>query len=367
VLFRSNKDNDNDNDKEILKILIDNKFDVNGSYRGFSNLFCVIKNNNYILLEEFIRLGAQLDPIYIEEYKKNNYILNNFKNESPLYHAVLNNNNDALQLLINLGIDVNLSDDNMQPLCKAVEMKNIPIIDTLIKSGVDINKPDSNGLTVLYYAVLNEDIDAIHLLFEKGAKINEPDSSILPLIKAIEMKNIPIIDILIKNGADINKSFNYGDTLLTYAIKFYSIDTIKLLIEKGADVNKPNSYGNTPLHFAVLTNKIDVIKLLFEKGAKINKSDYLNRNTSLHMALENTLSIEIADKLIDFGADVNIKNKRDETPLDLAIKNKLPEYIIEKIKSRITTTNTTQTGGYYKKYLKYKQKYLKYKQKYLKF
>ncbi len=65
--------------------------------------------------------------------------------------------------------------------------------------------------------------------------------------------------------------------------KYNTLYYIKLFIERGADVNAQDAYGNTPLHYAAQIDNIEAVKLLIAKGAYFN-----------------------------------IKNKRDETPCDVA-------------------------------------------------
>jgi ankyrin repeat protein len=293
-----NNRRDKNKDGDILQILIDNKFDISGSYNNFPHIYSVIRSNNHILLQKFISLGARIDPEYIRtEYNSGRYILNNSNNESPLYHAVLNNNKDAIELLIQLGISVNLSDDNLLPLSKAVEMNNIDLVNLLIKYGADRSIPlitaikmnnidlielligwgaDVNNVykysTPLFTAIEMKDINLIKLLIERGAKVNimpNEFSRITPLFMAIKMNDINLIELLIEKGADVNANSESNDTPLIRAIKMKDINLVTLLIKNGADVNKKTDYGDTPLTIAKKIDDIDteIIQLLILAGA----------------------------------------------------------------------------------------------------
>jgi len=84
--------------------------------------------------------------------------------------------------------------------------------------------------------------------------------------------DLEIIKALLKNGADVNSTNHYGDTLLYHAAEFLTgeigYELIKLLIDNGADVHKKNNDGYTPLWVAKWVGDAKIIKLLQESAAK---------------------------------------------------------------------------------------------------
>jgi len=64
-----------------------------------------------------------------------------------------------------------------------------------------------------------------------GANVNQFDNSgRTPLIEVIFLGNIKMIDLLLKNEADVNKiNFNTGDTALILAVGNNNYDIAKLL------------------------------------------------------------------------------------------------------------------------------------------
>jgi len=94
-----------------------------------------------------------------------------------------------------------------------------------------------------------------------------------------------------------------------------NIREVKDFLDKGGNVNLQDEPGMTPLHHAVNSDwkesHLGMIKLLIERGANVNAIDDTH-HTPLHMASNAT----VAGLLIDAGADVNAKSKRErETPL----------------------------------------------------
>ena len=77
-----------------------------------------------------------------------------------------------------------------------------------------------------------------------------------------------LVQILLKEGADVNLARENGSTPLNAAAINGHSEVVKLLIEAGADVNKPNKYGETPLHLANKCGRTEIVELLKQAGAK---------------------------------------------------------------------------------------------------
>lgn len=89
-----------------------------------------------------------------------------------------------------------------------------------------------------------------------------------------------------------------------------------MLIEKGADVNIADIRGSTPLHRAASKGVMPVVKLLVEQhDIKINYRDAYGC-TPLHLACEEDRE-QAAVFLVENGADIETKNRDNQTPLEL--------------------------------------------------
>lgn len=62
-----------------------------------------------------------------------------------------------------------------------------------------------------------------------------------------------------------------------------TIESVELLLKEGADINVRNYCGRTPLHLAAFNGHVSTAEHLIRKGANINAKEYLGL-TPLFMA-----------------------------------------------------------------------------------
>lgn len=110
------------------------------------------------------------------------------------------------------------------------------------------------------------------------------------------------------------------DELLMNSSKGENIQQITELIEAGADVTAvTSSEEETPLHVAVRYGHKEVAELLLNKGANINAVER-RRRTPLHAAVRYNSHKELVELLLEKGANVNAVDNLDMTPLHFALK-----------------------------------------------
>jgi ankyrin repeat protein len=104
---------------------------------------------------------------------------------------------------------------------------------------------------------------------------------------------------------------------LAVAIDKKIYEQIEQLLDAGADVNKQSSSGLSLLHKAVMESDEKLVALLINKGAELEINDERDR-TPLHM----TRDAAVARILIDAGAFRNVKDNNGDTPLHYAARKK---------------------------------------------
>ena len=88
------------------------------------------------------------------------------------------------------------------------------------------------------------------------------------LIAAVRRRDPQVIRYLVRNGAEIDES--YDDlTALTFAAINNFTDEARVLLEDGAEVNSGSSLNTTPLHHAADKGNDDLVRLLLEFGAEV--------------------------------------------------------------------------------------------------
>uniref|UniRef100_A0A2C9JL37 Uncharacterized protein n=1 Tax=Biomphalaria glabrata TaxID=6526 RepID=A0A2C9JL37_BIOGL len=148
----------------------------------------------------------------------------------------------------------------------------------------------------------------------------------------IEEKILPVIDLYLKNGANLEDYNNHGCTALMESVKgYFSAEVLKYLLHTGTDLNRKDDEGFTALHGAATHNKLDFAEALLKYGAIVNLKS-LNGRTPLHEAVED---VNITKLFLENQAKVNAKDKNGDTPLSLASKH--PEDMVDVVKLLIVS------------------------------
>lgn len=98
------------------------------------------------------------------------------------------------------------------------------------------------------------------------------------------------------------------------------VDYIRELLKSSFRVNHHfGPFKETLLHVSVTLGRLDCVEYLYENRANVNSKNKYNQ-TPLHYAIDNSF-IEIAVFLIAYGADITIKDINEHTPEDIARKS----------------------------------------------
>jgi ankyrin repeat protein len=142
------------------------------------------------------------------------------------------------------------------------------------------------------YAALELDLDLAFLLLQFNSSLQIKDSlgktALFYAIYSYEKterkeRALDMITLFIRNNSPLNEIDYEGSSLLTYSVSRNLVQIVLTLLENGADVDIQNAHdGSTPLHIAVLNNKKELVMIL-----------------------------------LSYRANLNIKNRQGQTPIDL--------------------------------------------------
>lgn len=181
-------------------------------------------------------------------------------------------NGDIAVLRKHLAAGADLSERDAQgrtPLQFAIVTSRREITLELIRSGADVNARMTDGRTPLSLAVEKGYVDVVDALLEHKAILEIGDTGPSPLFDAIRASNDPMMERLVRAGANVNRRGFDGQTPLYVAANLGHRSQVERLLELGADINATLPDGQTALHGALLNTQRDIADLLYARGIAI--------------------------------------------------------------------------------------------------
>ena len=164
------------------------------------------------------------------------YVGRYYENPSAkLWDGVYNNYYKKVEQAFKEGADINMKNDNgVWFLLVASGHGNARTVNLLLEKGIDVNITDDydyNNNTALSTAVINAKYDVVELLIEKGADINkENNKGDTPLIHTIRSEDYKMVQLLLEHPY-INIE-HYVDTIFNQLRVVVELTWIPYLIEK---------------------------------------------------------------------------------------------------------------------------------------
>jgi ankyrin repeat protein len=212
---------------------------------------------------------------------------------SAVVLALINGHYDTALALLEAGTNPNLYDyTGRGALYAAADFNTMPVS----------NRPSPNVLPNEHTA-----LDVMRLALEKGADVNAQLTQQSPyrskidrgndtvlgagttaLLRAAKSADLPAIELLLAQGADITLTTRSGvnalmlaagvgtaeqDTTGRYKTEADAIRTIDLMLERGQDINAADRNGRTALHGAALQGYDEVVAALVARGANLTATD----------------------------------------------------------------------------------------------
>jgi hypothetical protein len=160
--------------------------------------------------------------------------------------------------------------------------------------------------------------DILKLRGEKPDLDKKGMLGITALHMAVTERQYEVAKALLENKADPNAVNDKKATPLHVAAQRADANMAKLLLKHSANVDPVMNGGVVPIHFAAERGHHEVLEVLAKAGAKLDRQDH-DGNTAMHLAAKYN-RVTCAQMLCHLNVDFNIRNKKIQTPLTLAIE-----------------------------------------------
>ncbi|MEE6207526.1 MAG: ankyrin repeat domain-containing protein [Alphaproteobacteria bacterium] len=253
--------------------------------------------------------GTELEKIDIASNQDINNIYDAYKKGQI---SRFSNKKNLWYLILWLGLNTGKT-DIIETLEKEMSMYTINIDDIKSYKRFAPAKFDEYtqklyfGLTPLGYAVdIAASKDVLHKLASL-VNVQNP-SGTTALQEAVRINGLETVKYLLLQKADVTSKDSPNKDIILYALKNGAQnDIVAELIKAGAAVNVADKNENTPLSLAIEQQNGDLFDLLAQNGADLSVLTG-NGETMLFYAYEHKLPVDIIDRLIDTGIDVNQKD-----------------------------------------------------------
>lgn len=337
--------------KQVLEILIRKGALLNEKNKDFlTPLHVAADHSHYDIMDLLLKSGAKVNAL-------------DGLGQTALHRCARDDNIQACRLLLSYSIDTSLislqgytaaqlASENVQKIlkdppdtemieCQLLEAAKAGDLDTVrrivLANPHTVNCRDLDGRhsTPLHFAAGYNRVPVVEFLLENGAEVHAADKGgLVPLHNACSYGHFEVTELLVKHGANVNVADLWKFTPLHEAAAKGKYEIVKLLLRHGADPTKKNRDGATPLDL-VREGDQDVADLLRGNSAlldaakkgnlarvqrlvtpeNINCRDAQGRNsTPLHLAAGYN-NYEVAEYLLENGADVNAQDKGGLIPL----------------------------------------------------
>ena len=340
---------DNYQDVGILELLFENGIDITNTTGAFKSR-----------IEHFLTLwGNFTDEKIIEyfkllkKYRPNQLDLNIRTNTgaNTVLAAAQHCRPKLIKWLIDNGADQFMigGHDNSNAIDRAISVwpdkdpqDRANTVKVLLDAGLDIEIKNPQGQTPLITAAEVGALDTVDLLLKNGADVNaqtnDGENAISFAVKGAydyqfkritvmnESNKVRIINLLCKYGANINCVPSESLIPLGWSIISNYNEIFEHLIRLGADINLKDFFGYTPLMRTLIHNNTSARRyLLYQDGLDLMETDRLGKNILFYQA-EKTNSEEAANEFAQYFNEFKvpyIKNNLGEYPLFYAVNGNL--------------------------------------------
>ncbi len=258
---------------EVMEVLLNSGSKLNLQ----SMLVAAVIAKNMQAVEMLVKKGATLNHKVEDKYM------------TLLMHAALVFNEDQVKEFVELGADINITDNfGRNVLATCIQQEKFDLAEYFIEKGTSVNYVDNFGESLLSYFIENQKdfkdlndmkkrMTFLGFLKQKGLDINfqNPQNGRTAVMRVLNLKESKIANIWMSmlvamKEADNNLQDKDGKTALIHAVEQGNEEIIKMLLLSGADTGIKDQKGLTALDYAIEKDAIRIINML-KFGVKTEK------------------------------------------------------------------------------------------------
>ncbi|KAM3624341.1 uncharacterized protein V6R79_022199 [Siganus canaliculatus] len=196
------------------------------------------------------------------------------------------------------------------PLHEAASQGRLLALHTLLAQGYHANIVTIDHVTPLHEACLSGHVACVRALINAGANVNAATiDGITPLYNCCASGSVGCLELLLQNGAHTHTAYTYYPSALHEACKRGSSQCVESLLSHGADPDYEVSHLGSPLYVSCLHQHTACSKILLHRGK--------GSDSPLHAAVKQDDADQVS-VLLEYGADVNIRDSNNQRPVELA-------------------------------------------------
>ncbi|OWF54450.1 E3 ubiquitin-protein ligase mind-bomb-like isoform X2 [Mizuhopecten yessoensis] len=346
------------NDINTIQQVLSQKPDkVNFSQDGKTALHLACYEGHSQVVTLLLKYNANLD-------------LQDGEGDSALHYAAFGKETETMKQLLNAGAKVNIVNKaGHSPLHISIGKACEEAVEILVRHGSDVNIKADDGDTTMHDAVqqrMGQPRIMLAVLRGHDADYTIPNQDGFNVLQWAGLKNsVQAMDVILEmNKNFVNDQTAEGFTVLHIVAANNFVDATNCLVAKpniNVNIDIGDKEKKTPLHCAVNGGHKQVIELLIAAESDVNAQDVFG-NTALHLALSKSGPSRECDKimgakqdhevgtqiiclLLESRANIMLKNKDGDTPLDLA-SDPMVRKFMEKLadKAKHNKFETTKRG-----------------------